>query len=107
MTGVTHDLYGSRPLSLSEVRSRIQSATGLELSLRNSQHLAGDYFRGGEVGGEEFIVQRNWDEDGETIEEEFAEWRVLFRVGPTDRADQLREKLTPVAGLEFLRRTVT
>jgi len=100
-----YDLYGTKTLSMGDLRDAIQSNTGLWLDLRNSQHLGGDYFRGGDIGGEEFTIQQNWDEEGETIEEEFREYPVLFRVDRSRRADELREALKGVAGLQFLKRS--
>ena len=101
----TYDLYGSKTLSLEEVRDAVTQATGVELNLRDSQHMGGAYYRGGEVGGVDLVVQHNWDEDGEPIEDEFPSHRVLCRLDRSDRADDAREALAPLPGLEFLRRT--
>jgi hypothetical protein len=105
MSARIYDLYGSRSLTLDDLREAVQTATGLDLERRDSQQLGGEYFRGGSVGGEELVAHRNWDEEGEAIEEAFEDYSVLFRVERSLRADELRVLLNDVQGLDFLRRT--
>ena len=105
MSERVYDLYGSKTLSLNELRDAVEATTGIAFERRNSDYLGGDYFRGGEVGAEEFVIQGNLDQDGEVIENDFVAFAALLRIDRSPKADELREVLRGVADLEFLRRT--
>lgn len=100
-----YDLYGSKTLSITEVRDVVARATGLDLRPRESYQMGGTYYRGGDVGGPGVVIQHNADEDGEPVEDGFAEYGVLVRLNDFDRADEVRALLERVDGLEFLLRT--
>lgn len=100
-----YDLYGSKTLPITELRDVVAGATGLNLRPRDSYQMGGLYYRGGEVGGPGVVIQHNADEDGEPVEDAFAEYTVLVRLNGLDRADEVRAVLERVDGLDFLLRT--
>jgi hypothetical protein len=99
-----YDLYGSATLSIEEVVAVVESITGMSLQRRESLNMGGVYYRSGEVGGTELIVQHNADEDGEAIEPDFSEHIVLFRLDRSPDADRVQAALAKVHDIDFLRR---
>lgn len=70
------------------------------MSLHESGYRGGEYYRLGDVGGEHFILQKNFDEvDGEWTEPTWRECRLLFYANETERAGFIRAALVGVAGL--------
>ncbi len=102
-----YDLYGSHSLSLVELREAAEGCLGIRFTLHDSIYRGGDYFRSGDIGGEEFVIQLNrfeYENEEEIAEPAYADYLVIFRIGWTERGDELREKLRKVPGLDFLRR---
>jgi hypothetical protein len=100
----TYDLYGSKSLSMAQMRDSVAEALGVGFRKRDSYFMGGTYFRAGRVGQTEFVVQRNQDEEGEPVEGTFTDYQVLLRIDTSDRPDELRTTLTGIPGIEFLRR---
>ncbi len=98
------DLYGSRELSLGEVAAVVEKLAAVALQERDRQARGGQYFLGGEVGGEECRVHLNRDEDPEPLEPEYPAHCVLLEVSRSERADALKVAFEKVVGLDFLRR---
>lgn len=104
-----YDLYGSRTLSVPELRDAGEGVLGLRFILHESAYRGGEYFRAGDPGGEEFVIQLNsfeFDNEEEISEPEYADYPVILWIAWTERGDELRKKLNAIPGLEFLRRKV-
>lgn len=104
-----YDLYGTTTMSIVQLRDIIVEALGITFTLHDSAFRGGTYFRAGDLGGEEFVIQRNsfeFDDEQEVAEPEFAHYPVIFWVAWTERGDELREELAVIEGLDFLRRRV-
>jgi len=102
-----YDLYGTKTLSITELRDAIESALTIRFSPHDSVYYGGEYFRAGEVGGEELVIQLNTFEYGGSIEVAEPDHRgypVIFWVAWTERGDELRERLATIGELDFLRR---
>lgn len=109
MTTKCYDLYGTRTLTLEELRVAAQDALRLDLECHESGYLGGDYFLAGDLRGEHFVIQRNHADDGdgsEVAEPEFADYPILLQVNATTRADELKSRLTTIDDVDFLRRSV-
>ena len=105
----THDLYGSTTLSMAELRHAVENTLDIAFSLNDSAYKGGEYFRAGDLGGEEFVIQRNtfeFDNEEEVAEPDYVQYPVIFWIAWTERGDELREELTKITGLDFLRRMV-
>jgi hypothetical protein len=108
-TAASYDLYGSRTLTLDELRVAVEGVLDVDFERHESMYLGGDYFLGEDAGAEEkFQIQSNdlsAFEEGDLAEPEFAAHRTLLRVDRSARGDELRERLTAIVGLEFLKRS--
>jgi hypothetical protein len=107
MSSQSYDLYGSKRMSIAHLRDAISNALGITFTLHDSAFRGGTYFRVGDFGGEEFVIQQNifeFDNEEEIAEPEFAHYPVIFWIAWTERGDEFREKLTAAEGLDFLRR---
>lgn len=101
------DLYGSKRLTISELRNVIENALGLIFDVHESSYRGGEYFRSVPCDGEEFVIQLNsfWlDNEMEIAEPDYSDYAVIFWVAWTGRADELREQLAEINDLDFLRR---
>lgn len=100
-----YDLYGSKALSLEQLRLAVERKIGVSFSRHESSYFGGDYFRFGDPRAEEFVIHTNFvDEDGEFLESDCPEYSSLLEVNASPRADQLRVSLSSIADLYFLRR---
>jgi len=70
-----YDLYGSRTLSMDQMRASVDGALGIEFSSRDSYHMGGSYFRASHVRETEYVIQLNRDEDPEPLESAFPSTR--------------------------------
>lgn len=99
------DLYGTRTLTVDEVRNKVASALGVPWERRYSDEI-GYYFEA-DADGENFALHTNYldagDED-EVREPEFADRVVLLYVSGTERGDEIRDALLTIEGVEHLRR---
>jgi hypothetical protein len=102
------DLYGTSLLSMVELREKVERVLGVKFDPHDSAYMGGDYFRAGELGGgEEFVIQRNNFEfagEAETAEPDYPDYSVMLQVSWTDRGDEIRNRLSDIRGLLFLRR---
>jgi hypothetical protein len=102
------DLYGTRNLSTSELRQKAEKILGVKFNLHDSAYRGGEYFRAGELGGgEEFVIQLNnfkFAGESETAEPDYPEYPVILQISWTERGDELRNELSGIVGLTFLRR---
>lgn len=105
----SYDLYGTMTMSISQLRDLIARALAITFAMHDSAFRGGTYFRAGDIGGEEFVIQRNsfeFDDEQEVAEPEFARYPVIFWVAWTERGDELKQELAVIEGLDFLRRRV-
>jgi len=66
--------------------------------LHDSGYHCGEYYRSGDVGGEHFILQRNYDEaECEWTEPSHSRFALLFYANETDRASEITVALAPIA----------
>jgi hypothetical protein len=94
---------------LSELRKAVERGLGIPFKLHESGYRGGDYFLGGNLGSEEFVIQLNRSEyegEDEITESEYPEYPVIFSIGWTERGDELKRKLASIPGLDFLGREV-
>lgn len=104
----SYELYGSTKLSMADLRHAIENLLELSFSVHESAYRGGEYLRAGDLGGEEFVIQRNtfdFDNEEEVAEPDFAQYPVIFWVAWTERGDELRNRLAEIRDLDFLRRT--
>jgi hypothetical protein len=101
-----YDLYGTRGMTVEELRDELETRLNVTFVARYSDDI-GSYFKASGLGNENFSIQPNfednWDED-EVQEPEFANHPVLLYVNRTERGDDVRDELSEIPGLEFLRR---
>src|SRR5262245_57393546 len=105
----TYEVYGSKVLTLPELRDAVEQALGIRFRLHENDARGGDYFRAGELGGEEIVVQLNrfeYDGEDETAVDEFREYPVILWIAWTRRGDELQQRLATIVGLDFLKRVV-
>lgn len=100
-----YDTYGSSISDVHYLRRQIERLLGIDFVLHDSDHFNGEYFKANREQ-EVFYVLDNEavDEEGEVLYPEFKEFRTIVEVNRTDRADNIREKLSSLDGLEFIRR---
>jgi hypothetical protein len=105
----TYDVYGFLTDDLETVRASVESALGVVFAAHESSYRGGDYYRFGEVGNEELILQYNLSTvDGEWAEEGFREFPTLLYVDNTSRAEEIEKFLTAKnMGASLLRRQTT
>jgi len=93
-------LFGILGDDLHGVRSLVERALEIQMTLHESGYRCGEYYRLGDVGVEHFILQRNYDEvEGEWTEPMFTEYGLLLYVNETDRAAYISAILAPHARL--------
>lgn len=81
-----------------------EKALKISFSTHESSYHSGDYYRSGNAGSENFILQRNYDDfEKEWAESRFKEHAVLLYVNESQRAKIVETALT-TAGFELLRR---
>lgn len=100
-----YDLYGSLYLSPEQVVELVSSALQIKFTGHHRDTVGGYY--SSERPPERFTIERNLaeDEDGTYyLEEEFPVHETLFRVDRTSQGDAIRELLSNIDGLTFLRR---
>ncbi|TMK89055.1 MAG: hypothetical protein E6G57_03485 [Actinobacteria bacterium] len=100
-----YDLYGTRVMSAGNLAGAVASVLGISFNARDSQFV-GPYFHA--ASGDEILdIELNdfpdRDED-ELLEPDFADYQVLLRVSRTERADEIRNRLGEIPGLDHLRR---
>jgi hypothetical protein len=102
------DLYGFASGSLHDAARSLELALGIVLRLRASSYRCGEYYlcRG---EGEELILQENCQEvEGELVEPEFPDKKVLLYVS-SNRYLEIEQKLLSMmneAGVALLRRKI-
>jgi hypothetical protein len=104
-----YDLYGSRALSLEDLRRNTEAVLGLRFELHESYFMGGDYYLFEDSRGERIVIQRNnldGDDPDDILEDEFPDYSMLLRVEDTARADDLKELLVAINDLDFLRRKI-
>jgi hypothetical protein len=106
-----YDLYGSKSLSIAQLRAAVEAALAAPFVLHDSSYRGGDYFFAGDLRGETLVVQRNRiagsGEDIEFAKPAFADYAVILEVNASTRSDQIRTRLAEIQGLDFLlRRTI-
>ena len=98
------DLYGSKSAGIEAIRLDIEHALELEFEARSSSYF-GEYFSY-ERTGERISLKPNKEalDEGELIEDDFPEYRLLLYVTGSPRGDEIRKRLSGVPSLSFLRR---
>lgn len=98
-----YDLYGIQADDIHEARARVESALGIRMAPHESSYRGGEYFRLGNVGNENFILQRNYDNgEAEWTEPTHTKYSILLYVSETNRG---REITVAMAGVGVLLRT--
>ena len=100
-----YDLYGTRDMTIDELRVGAASALEVSFSARESSS-TGPYYKA-DLGDENFAIYVNFKDpryEDEILRPQFADYPVLLFVNRTERADELRGRLLEVPGLVHLRR---
>lgn len=102
----TYDLYGFKDADLEAVQAVVERALTIKFNLHESSYLGGEYYRFGNIGEEEFILQRNFNSfEQEWTEAEFKEISVLLYVNATKYSEEIERKLTShIRGISLLKR---
>src|SRR5262245_5895732 len=102
------DLYGFKKIGLEDTRNSIEKALGLRMESHESLYRCGNYYRVGNDGEENFILQKNFDPfDNELLEGEDQELEVILYVNETSRAQEIERLLTErLPEITLLRREV-
>jgi hypothetical protein len=80
-----YQLWGFECGDLQAARLRAEQALGISMVVHESLY-RGEYYRSGDAGSENFILQKNVDPmDGEPVEPACEECGVLLYVNETDR----------------------
>lgn len=96
----TYLLFGIEGDELHAARVRLERALGIKMDLHESGYRCGEYYRLGDVGGEHFILQKNFDDvEEEWTEPACRECGLIFYANETDRAEFLCLALAEVARL--------
>lgn len=102
----TYDLYGFKDAHLEVAQAAVEQALTIKFNPHESLYLGGEYYRFGNVGEEEFILQKNFNSfEQEWTEAEFQEMSVLLYVNATKRSEEIESKLTSsIGGISLLKR---
>jgi hypothetical protein len=100
-----YDLYGSRHLTVNQVRIFVEGVLGVAFDSHDSSYL-GQYFLAGDLSAEHFLVRHNQEEEDYLAEPSFPDYGTLLQVNGTARGDELKDRLANVNDLEWLRRDV-
>jgi hypothetical protein len=100
----TDVLYGFQEGDLEAVRTAVEQALGIALD-RHTSVYRGEHYVGVAVGAATLVLQRNWDPfDGELMEEQFPDMRVLLYITASDRAAELEQLLAAQTAAHVLLR---
>jgi hypothetical protein len=98
-----YDLYGVKGQDLEAARRAVEVALGIRFVPHESSYL-GDYYRLGSDGGENFILQSNYDSlEKEWAESAHSDWPFLLYVSESERVEAVETALT-AHGVALLRR---
>jgi hypothetical protein len=76
-----YDMYGFVQDGLEQVRSDVESMLNIQLAPHDSMYRGGLYYRLGNPGAENFVLQKNYNfEEQEYTEEQFSEYAILLYV---------------------------
>jgi hypothetical protein len=96
-------LYGFQDDDLEALRIALEQALGIVLE-RHTNAYRGEHYVGGVASAATLILQRNWDPfDGELMEEQFPDMRVLLYVMGSDWTVEQERLLTVQAAHLLLR----
>ena len=99
------DLYGIIAKDLDESRNLVEQVIGSQLQPRESSYRGGDYFGLDDLGTENFILQRNYDDtQGEWTESAHRDAPFLLYVSESPSADKYRSELESRPSIRLLRR---
>ena len=96
----TYLLFGIEGDQLEVARARIERALRIKMELHDSDYLGGEYYRLGHVGGEHFILRKNFNEfEQEWTEPSCMHCALLLFANETDRATDICTALADEASL--------
>ncbi|MGP3949614.1 hypothetical protein [Streptomyces sp. 7N604] len=100
--GHRYYLYGSRGMSLTELRDALELSLEASFELRDSSFKGGHYFLSRAQDFEKMTIETNWtDEEGYLAEEQFPDYSTLLYV--TDPTDRVLTVLSDTSSLHRLR----
>lgn len=91
-------MFGFRAGDLIEIRSLVEERLGIKLLPHESSFHAGEYFRSGLPGNENFILQNNYDAaDSDWTVPNHMDLPILLFVNETTRSTEIEEALEGLA----------
>ncbi|MDE1480968.1 hypothetical protein [Xenorhabdus bovienii] len=86
-----YDLYAFEGLHIREAKNIIELSLGTKLDERESTFQGGEYYISGNKKSENFILKKNIDPfDGEPVEMDHPEYKIIFYINNTDRPNCLK-----------------
>lgn len=87
-------VYGFAHNDLEQVRSDVERALGVQLAPHDSMYRGGLYYRQGNSGAENLILQYNYNpEEGEYTEEQYPEYPILLYVNQPRDPSSIEKKI--------------
>lgn len=87
-------LFGIKEGDLRGVGTRIEKVLGIELKVHESGYHCGEYLRSGDIGGEHFILQRNFDDfEDDWTEPDAKDCELLLYANETSRGASIVDAL--------------
>lgn len=89
-----YDVYGFIQDDLDQVRSGVESMLEIQFAAHDSMYRGGLYYRLGNPGTENFVLQKNYNSDEqEYTEEQFSEYPLLLYVNQPQDPFSIEERL--------------
>ena len=95
-----YDLYGIHDKDIGGARARVETALAIRMVPHEGGYRGGEYFRFGDVGGENYILQINYNNgEAEWAEPAYAKYPILLYVSETERGQEIATALNGVGVL--------
>ena len=89
-----YDVYGFTRDDLEQARRDIELGLNIQLMPHDSMYRGGLYYRLGDPGSENFVLQKNYNfEEQEYTEEQFSEYAVLLYVNQPQNPFEVEKRL--------------
>jgi hypothetical protein len=90
-----YDIYGMDLTNIVNAKDLMESLLGVNFEERESDYQAGIYYRAGCGSEENFVIKKNLDPyDGEPVEPQFQEYKILLYINNTLRSLKLQNTIS-------------